>query len=46
MHRDISADSHKEEVDEEADFAAVSDLVGTGLRNEANLTPEEGTKAQ
>ena len=47
MNDDFSADSHKEEQDddEEADFAKVSDMVGSGLRGEVNVTPEEGTKA-
>jgi hypothetical protein len=48
MNDHFSADSHKDEEDdddEEADFAKVSDMVGSGLRSEVNITPEEGTKA-
>jgi len=47
MNDDFSADSNKDEQDddEEADFAKVSDMVGSGLRSEVDITPEEGTKA-
>ncbi len=47
MTEECSADSLKckDEEDEEEDFAQVSDLVGPGLSNEANVTPEDGHKA-